>query len=237
MRSSILFLHLLTTIYFSFAVTTAFSKTKQIDIATFDSGFGGFFTAKSIEELAPAVIRDYDVELNIQHYGDTLNAPYGAKTPEKIAELTANGVIHALNKGAEMVFIACNTASTQYQAVKKAVENSHPGRSPDVISIIDASVQKAKEVIDNALVENDVANFAILATPATLKSLAYPKAIAGLYNNSQLEIGDYKEIKQKRWFNQAGETIESGTRISTVKLGNGKKSKFTRWLQETGLIW
>lgn len=65
----------------------------------------------------PAVLREYNVAITIRHYGDTKNAPYGEKTPEQIAALASAGVIKTLADGADLVFIACNTASTQYHAI------------------------------------------------------------------------------------------------------------------------
>jgi glutamate racemase len=121
------------------------SNQQQIRIDTFDSGFGGYFTANAIEKSAQQIVKTKDAAFTIHHFGDTKFAPYGEKTPEQIAELTAYGVKRALSKGSDTVFIACNTASTQYPAVVRAVEAEFPGRGKDVISIIQSSAEEAKK--------------------------------------------------------------------------------------------
>ena len=40
-------------------------------VATFDSGFGGYLTAKSIEVTAASLLQHYDTAITIRHYGDT----------------------------------------------------------------------------------------------------------------------------------------------------------------------
>ena len=92
----------------------------HINMATFDSGFGGFFTAKSMADQAAAIVQKYNVAIFVTHYGDTKNAPYGNKPPTEIARLTQIGVEKAFGDKASAIVIACNTASTQHHAV---VEN------------------------------------------------------------------------------------------------------------------
>jgi len=69
-----------------------------LHVATFDSGFGGFFTAKSIEKVTPPLLERYDTAITIRHYGDTLNSPYGEKFPAEIAKLGSDGVLKALDE-------------------------------------------------------------------------------------------------------------------------------------------
>lgn len=152
-----------------------------IHIATFDSGFGGFFTAKAIESVSREMEREYDVEFQIDHFGDTKNAPYGSRTPEDIAKLSAKGIATAFDHGADHVFIACNTASTQFHAIKNILRKSHPKKAERSISIIEASVRELKKQIDEQLKKSDTATVAILATPATIKAGTYVRALAEAY--------------------------------------------------------
>ncbi|MGH8529751.1 MAG: aspartate/glutamate racemase family protein, partial [Nevskiales bacterium] len=171
------------------------------------------------------LLRDYNVIISIRHYGDTKNLPYGEKSPEQIAALASAGVLKALADGADLVFIACNTASTQYDAIQRAVENAYPGRSQDVLSIIDASALRAKEIIDRKLASSDEARFAVLATPATVRNMAYPRRIAALY---QTELVEQKPAlyPQERWYRAPSKaqsaTVESLTQESRLRLANGK---------------
>ena len=53
-------------------------------------------------------------------YADTANCPYGERSPEEILLLTEDGISFLKNKGAEMVMIACNTATVHaLEALKK----------------------------------------------------------------------------------------------------------------------
>ncbi len=193
------------------------SNRQQIRIDTFDSGFGGYFTAKAIEKSAREIVKTKDTAFTVHHFGDTQFAPYGEKTPEQIAELTAYGVKRALSKGSDTVFIACNTASTQYPAVVQAVEAEFPGRGKDVISIIQSSAEEVKEKLDAALVNKNEAHFTIFATPATTKTEIYPKTIAQLYG---------AELIREKPLAPAGEALNGLQNFigkSSLKLDNGKK--------------
>lgn len=197
------------------------NQEKTIKVATFDSGFGGYFTAKAIEQSADSLGQSYNARFSISHFGDTANLPYGEKTPEQIANLTASGVLRALKGGANMVFIACNTASTQYEAVKKAVDAEYPNRSKDVFSVIEVSAMDAKRQIDDRLKTQDEVNFAIMATPATLKAGAYPRAIAKLYGQDLKDV-PLTPITQPRWFKEKGATIDNYTGMVSLKVDGGK---------------
>lgn len=192
-----------------------------LHIATVDSGFGGFFTAKSIESATPELLKNYNATITIKHYGDTRNAPYAEKTPEKIAELGSNGIIKAFREGADIVFLACNTASIQYDKIKQTVAEVYPEHSGDVVSIIDASAVHSKKLIDQKLTHAREAHFAILATPATVKSMVYPRELAKLYG-VKLKEEDTHFLTQPRWFKEKGDTVQSATQKSEIHLADGK---------------
>jgi glutamate racemase len=192
-----------------------------LHVATFDSGFGGFFTAKSIEKVTPPLLERYNTAITIRHYGDTRNSPYGEKSPAEIAELGSDGVLKALDDGADMVFIACNTASTQYDKIKQAVDRAYPGRSRDVFSVVDSSANEAKRLIDQHLQHATDAEFAILATPATVKSMVYPRRLAQLYGEPLSEQNPHI-ITQPRWLRSKGDTVQSITQESVIHLPSGK---------------
>src|SRR5665647_1226735 len=157
------------------------AQGRLIKVATFDSGFGGYFTAKEIEREGRAMVKTHEMQLTVTHYGDTANAPYGEKTPEQIAAFTAKGISRAFADGAEEVFIACNTASTQFEAVKKLLNQEKPGLGEKIVSIIDSSVTEMKRLIDQRLKVKSVVQVGILATPATVTAMAYPRALAQAY--------------------------------------------------------
>lgn len=198
------------------------SATSTIRVATFDSGFGGYFTTKEIETVARDLEGKYDVSFQIEHLGDTRNAPYGSRTPEDIAGLSAKGIATAFDRGAEYVFIACNTASTQYLGITKLLEKSHPSKSGKFISIIDSSVKELRRKIDGELKTQETVTVAILATPATIKSGAYVRALAESYGVTPPHY-DVKFTSQKRWLLPQGPEVSSASGELLLSLP-GKKS-------------
>ena len=197
--------------------TASATSPVPMHVATFDSGFGGYLTAKSIERAAMPLLADYDTEITIHHYGDTKNLPYGAKTPEQIAALGSAGVLKAFREGADIVFIACNTASTQYAKIRQAVDEAYPGAARPVLSIIDVSTREAKQKLDLALAEATSATLVILATPATVKSMVYPQQLAALYGAS-LAADPARSFTQPRWYAPLGQTVQSLTQKSVIAL-------------------
>lgn len=194
----------------------------SLHIATFDSGFGGFLTAKSIEGESDKILRDYDAEITIHHYGDTANLPYGEKTPAQIATLGSAGVLKAFHEGADMVFIACNTASTQYARIRDAVDAAYPGENRPVVSIIDVSTEEAKRRLDAVLDSRPAASLVVMATPATVRSMTYPRRLAALYGVT-LQEQPPEAHTQPRWYKSLGDTVESLTQKSAIALPGGRR--------------
>lgn len=104
-------------------------------IGIFDSGMGGVTLVSDLHQKAP--------ELNIIYLGDSLHAPYGEKDTEEIKELSLACTKSLIEKGAEAIVIACNTATSaaaimlretfdmpiigMEPALKPAVEHSEGG--------------------------------------------------------------------------------------------------------------
>jgi glutamate racemase len=198
------------------------AQTQNIKVATFDSGFGGFFTAKEIEYSARKLTETYDVQFSITHYGDTRNAPYGEKQPEQIARLAASGISRAFKDGAEQVFIACNTASTQFAAIKALLEAERPGLSSNIVSIIESSVQELKQRVDAKLASQNKVRVMLLATPFTVKSMTYPKALAQAYGLPE-PITNLTSHAEARWYTQKGKSIDNVVSFNVLKLPQGKQ--------------
>ena len=73
-------------------------------IGFFDSGIGGLTVLKRAIKTIPN--RRYI------YFGDTKNIPCGEKTVEEVVALSREGVDFLVSRGAEVVVIACNTASS-----------------------------------------------------------------------------------------------------------------------------
>ncbi len=73
-------------------------------IGIFDSGIGGLTVVKALMEQIPG----YD----IIYFGDTARTPYGSKSPETVIRYAIENTDFLLEKGAEIIVMACNSASS-----------------------------------------------------------------------------------------------------------------------------
>jgi glutamate racemase len=72
-------------------------------IGVFDSGFGGLTVHRALIEALPQ--RDF------VYLGDNRNAPYGARPPIDVLNLTCAALERLFTEGCTLAIIACNTAS------------------------------------------------------------------------------------------------------------------------------
>ena len=72
-------------------------------IGVFDSGFGGLTVHRALTEALPA--RDF------VYLGDNRNAPYGARPPIDVLNLTCAALERLFAEGCTLAIVACNTAS------------------------------------------------------------------------------------------------------------------------------
>lgn len=73
-------------------------------IGIFDSGIGGTSIWKEINALLPNEDTIY--------LSDSLNAPYGQKTPQEILKLSIKNTEFLLEQNCKLIVVACNTATT-----------------------------------------------------------------------------------------------------------------------------
>ena len=73
-------------------------------VGIFDSGVGGLSVAEALHRLAPS--------LPIHYLADTAFFPYGDRSPEEIRERAVVMVRRLIDEGANVIVIACNTASS-----------------------------------------------------------------------------------------------------------------------------
>ena len=72
-------------------------------IGIFDSGAGGLSVFREIYKLLP--------EEKFVYYSDNANCPYGEKSREYIIERAREITDFLLKKGADIIVVACNTAT------------------------------------------------------------------------------------------------------------------------------
>src|SRR5580704_4315762 len=126
-------------------------------IAVFDSGFGGLTV---LRELLP-LIRG----ANYLYLGDTARLPYGAKSRQTIARYAVSAAAFLLSQGAEMLVVACNTASAL------ALDELKDALPIPVIGVIDPGVHAAANLfpLPSSLFP-PAPQVLVLATAATVQS-------------------------------------------------------------------
>ncbi|WP_457349630.1 glutamate racemase [Roseateles sp. P5_D6] len=73
------------------------------EIGIFDSGVGGFTVLRELRTLLPTA--------RLRYLADTAYAPYGGRSAEDIRARSIAITEHLIERGAEMIVVACNTAT------------------------------------------------------------------------------------------------------------------------------
>ncbi|MBA2363336.1 MAG: glutamate racemase [Chloroflexia bacterium] len=73
-------------------------------VGVFDSGLGGLSVLREIQRLLPAE--------HMLYYGDSGHCPYGGRSPEYILGRSAAVTQYLVQRGAKIIVVACNTATS-----------------------------------------------------------------------------------------------------------------------------
>ncbi len=84
-------------------VATRIVAPHRPTIGVFDSGVGGLTVLRALIDRIPGV--DY------LYFGDTARLPYGSKSAATVAHYAVDAVRYLQDHGAELLVIACNTAT------------------------------------------------------------------------------------------------------------------------------
>jgi glutamate racemase len=133
-------------------------STQCPTIGVFDSGFGGLTVLRSLLSLVPSARYVY--------LGDTARLPYGSKSRETIARYALSSAQFLRDQGAELLVIACNTATAL------ALEDIRSAMPIPVVGVIDPGA--------HAAAESSLSDVLVLATTATTQSGAYTRALQAL---------------------------------------------------------
>ncbi|MBL4663736.1 MAG: glutamate racemase, partial [Flavobacteriaceae bacterium] len=137
---------------------------KRAPIGIFDSGVGGTSIWKEIHELLPME--------HTLYLADSKNAPYGYKPKEEILALSIKNTEHLLERGAKIIVIACNTATTN------AISELRTRFSIPFVGI--------EPAIKPAALKSKSGNIGILATKGTLSSELFHQASQKLTSNTTI---------------------------------------------------
>jgi glutamate racemase len=135
------------------------SASSALPVAMFDSGVGGL-----------TVLHECLVSLPQEDYlylGDTACFPYGSRDPERLRERIARIAELLLDRGAKLLVIACNTATSIGEEVARSVAAE---RGVEVVPVVAPQAEIAAAITANGRV-------GVLATPNTVESGAYRRAL------------------------------------------------------------
>jgi glutamate racemase len=160
----------------------AVELTPELPIAMFDSGVGGL-----------TVLHECLVSLPEEDYvylGDDARFPYGARTADELREHVEQVSRYLLERGAKLLVIACNSAASAGQEIAKEIASE---AGIDVVTVIQPEAEIAAALTENGKV-------GVLATPATVRSGAYLRALAGQQRSltvTEVEAPDLAAVIQR----------------------------------------
>ena len=135
------------------------SPERSLPVAVFDSGVGGL-----------TVLHECLVSLpheDFTYLGDTARFPYGDRSPGELLAFARELAEILLARGAKLLVVACNSATA---AALPALRQELEGRVP-VVGVVEPESRLAAAASRNRRI-------GLLATPATVESGAYARALA-----------------------------------------------------------
>ena len=140
-------------------------------VAVFDSGVGGL-----------TVLHELLVSLPTEDYlylGDTARFPYGGRSQAELQAFAVEIADHLLEADAKLIVVACNAASSAaLGTLERHLEQQ--GREVDVIGVVAPATQLA-------VAGSRTGRIGLLATPATVSSGAYERAVEAADPHVHLE--------------------------------------------------
>jgi glutamate racemase len=132
------------------------TTTRRPTIGVFDSGVGGLTVLRALLGRVP--------EADYLYFGDSARLPYGSKSAATVAHYAVGAVHYLQDHGAELLVIACNTATAlALDQIKEA------SRVP-VIGVVEPGAHAAASASRNRKV-------VVIGTEATVSSHAYRRAL------------------------------------------------------------
>lgn len=132
------------------------AEQRRLAIGVFDSGLGGLTVVKELMRTLP--------HEDIVYFGDTARVPYGTKSKESIIRFSKENVEVLLKHRVKMIVVACNTSSSLALPILKRTFTL------PILGVIRPGARKAAAVTRNQKI-------GVIATPATINSGAYARAI------------------------------------------------------------
>jgi len=131
-------------------------NSRRPTIGVFDSGVGGLTVLRALVDR----IRD----ASYLYFGDTARLPYGSKSAATVAHYAVGAVRYLQDQGAELLVIACNTATAL------ALNEIKAAAGVEVIGVVEPGA-------DAAAAASRKRNVVVIGTDATISSHAYRRAL------------------------------------------------------------
>jgi len=126
-------------------------------IGVFDSGIGGLTVVRALRARLPGE--------GIVYLGDTARVPYGSKSPRTVERYSIACQRFLLDRGVDLVLIACNTASAN------ALDALRAASPVPVIGAVEPGA-------DSAVAASRGGHIGVIGTLGTVRSGAYERALA-----------------------------------------------------------
>ena len=136
------------------------SGRSELPIAVFDSGVGGLTVLHECLVSLP--------EEDFLYLGDSAKFPYGLKSAEELSRRVEEVSRFLLGRGAKLLVVACNSATSAGAETARAVAAES---GIDVVTVVEPEAEIAAAITESGRV-------GVLATPATVESGAYHRALA-----------------------------------------------------------
>lgn len=131
-------------------------NSRRAVIGVFDSGFGGLTVLKALLQVMP--------DAEYLYFGDTARLPYGSKSAQTVAKYAVCAARYLEHHGAEMLVIACNTATAL------ALDQITAAANVPVVGVVEPGA-------DCASTASRARKVVVVGTEATVSSHAYLKAL------------------------------------------------------------
>ncbi|MDP2710428.1 MAG: glutamate racemase [Solirubrobacteraceae bacterium] len=138
-----------------------FAPDNTAPIGVFDSGVGGLTV---LHELLVALPQE-----DFLYLGDSARFPYGDRTPDELRAFSRQIADALLARGAKLIVVACNSATSSALDDLVAYVAEH-GHGADVIGVVGPESNLA-------VAQTRSGRIGVLATPATIASGAYERAV------------------------------------------------------------
>jgi glutamate racemase len=132
---------------------------RELPVAVFDSGVGGLTVLHECLVSLP--------EEDFLYLGDSSHFPYGIKDAEELRERVARVSTFLLERGAKLVVVACNSATSAAAETVRGIAAEH---GVGVVTVIEPEAEIAAAITESGRV-------GVLATPATIESGSYRRAL------------------------------------------------------------